>query len=135
MSYNEAKAIVARENLTKDELIKFIESALKPDKFPELPQIMYQERQFLLKNFLFSKKARIWAFLFQKTIVYNFWSYCISSTVVKTIFIARSLRGIDMFGNHKKQQKNTFKKSLKRKKKWTNSRQTRLTEQLFHSHQ
>ena len=48
MSYNEAKAIVARENLTsKDELIKFIESALKPDKFPELPQITYQRKGWI----------------------------------------------------------------------------------------
>ena len=48
MSYNEAKAIVSRENLTsKDELIKFIESALKPDKFPEFPQMTYQRKGWI----------------------------------------------------------------------------------------
>jgi hypothetical protein len=45
MTYNEAKAIIAKEKIkSRNDLEKFVEGGVKPPNFPELPQMAYQRK-------------------------------------------------------------------------------------------
>jgi hypothetical protein len=45
MTYKDAKAILINEKIkSRNDLEKFVESVLKPNDFPELPQMAYQRK-------------------------------------------------------------------------------------------